>query len=185
MFSSGGGSISLQAVQAHRLIAGDAHILHSIRRQSPVIPADGTEFAVPLNVAMPAQRESASKSFFRTAGNDSGKQVQIGLIRTQHTDRDAQPFQPGERSLIDECPMLRHLAGGPFIEHHLTVDRFIQRFPVLQRQQDRSKYPAQKASNSAMSQENVSSSPRWQAVTSRSPAGMVQLPAAPLPQVKH
>ena len=36
-----------------------------------------------------------------------------------------------------------------------------------------------------MSQENVSSSPRWQAVTSRSPAGMVQLPAAPRPQVKH
>ena len=35
--------------------------------------------------------------------------------------------------------MLRHLAGGPFIEHHLTVDRFIQRFPVLQRQQDRGK----------------------------------------------
>ena len=57
----------------------------------------------------------------------------------QHTDWDAQPFQSGERSLIDECPMLRHLAGGPFIEHHLTVDRFIQRFPVLQRQQDRGK----------------------------------------------
>ena len=139
IFFQQGHLISLQAVQAHRLIAGDAHILHSIRRQSPVIPADGTEFAVPLNVAMPAQRESASKSFFRTAGNCSCKQIQIGLIRTQHTDRDPQLFQSGERSLIDECPMLRHLAGGPFIEHHLTVDRFIQRFPVLQRQQDRGK----------------------------------------------
>ena len=139
IFFQQGHLISLQAAQAHRLIAGYAHILHSIRRQSPIIPADGTELTVPLNVAMPAQRESASKSFFRTAGNCSGKQVQIGLIRTQHTDRDPQLFQSGDRSLIDECPMLRHLAGGPFIEHHLTVDRFIQRFPVLQRQQDRGK----------------------------------------------
>ena len=46
-----------QAQQAFLLISGDADVMHRIRRQCFLVLADGADLAVPLNIALSADRK--------------------------------------------------------------------------------------------------------------------------------
>ena len=121
--------------KAYRLVCCDAHIADRIRRERGVVPSDRRNLAVPVDRTHSRPDKAAFLSLMGSTDDAVVEHILIGLSGMKHGKRDAQLlFTEGLEPVVDEVPMLRHLAAGLVVKHHLAEHRFIQRLIVLSRQ---------------------------------------------------
>ena len=128
--------VSAEPQQPFLLVFCNADILHCISREALLVLYDRPQLAVPLNSASPTDRERAQQPFLWPTGDPPGKQTHIRLFCAKHPHLYPHTFQRRYRHTIDKCPVFRYFSGYVLVKHDLTINRFIKRLLMADRQQD-------------------------------------------------